>query len=147
MRDLNKKNGDVCKKVRMLKLELDRVHEALSRDPSCIHLREEELVYSEGRVVKSRIESVYDEDGNMFQNDEMAVMFVEHFKSFFSKCDVIYPIEDHVNLFTKKLDPVTVVELISAVFDEEIVGNKMHKAFPLPGKSSHWQYKFPLPVN
>nr|GEX37746.1 integrase, catalytic region, zinc finger, CCHC-type, peptidase aspartic, catalytic [Tanacetum cinerariifolium] len=27
-----------------------------------------------------------------------------------------------------------------------IVGNKMHKAFPLPGESSHWKYKFPLPV-
>nr|GEZ85240.1 hypothetical protein [Tanacetum cinerariifolium] len=27
-----------------------------------------------------------------------------------------------------------------------IVGNKMHKAFPQPGESSHWQYKFPLPV-
>nr|GEY26755.1 reverse transcriptase domain-containing protein [Tanacetum cinerariifolium] len=26
------------------------------------------------------------------------------------------------------------------------VGNKMHKAFPLPGESSHWQYKFLLPV-
>nr|GEV31125.1 putative reverse transcriptase domain, PPM-type phosphatase domain, protein phosphatase 2C family [Tanacetum cinerariifolium] len=23
----------------------------------------------------------------------------------------------------------------------------MHKAFPLPGESSYWQYKFPLPVN
>nr|GFD24369.1 hypothetical protein [Tanacetum cinerariifolium] len=22
----------------------------------------------------------------------------------------------------------------------------MHNAFPLPGESSHWQYKFPLPV-
>nr|GFD19868.1 hypothetical protein [Tanacetum cinerariifolium] len=26
------------------------------------------------------------------------------------------------------------------------VGNKMHKAFPLLGESTHWQYKFPLPV-
>nr|GFA25726.1 putative reverse transcriptase domain-containing protein [Tanacetum cinerariifolium] len=26
------------------------------------------------------------------------------------------------------------------------VGNKMHKAFPLLGGSSYWQYKFPLPV-
>nr|GFB72756.1 hypothetical protein [Tanacetum cinerariifolium] len=26
------------------------------------------------------------------------------------------------------------------------VGNKMHKAFPLPGESSYWQYKFPLLV-
>nr|GEX07273.1 copia protein [Tanacetum cinerariifolium] len=30
--------------------------------------------------------------------------------------------------------------------DVKIVGNKMHKAFLLPGESSHWQYKFPLPV-
>nr|GFA08707.1 hypothetical protein [Tanacetum cinerariifolium] len=28
----------------------------------------------------------------------------------------------------------------------ETVGNKMHKAFPLPGESSYWQYKFSLPV-
>nr|GFA83074.1 hypothetical protein [Tanacetum cinerariifolium] len=34
----------------------------------------------------------------------------------------------------------------SIKFRERIVGNKMHKAFPLPGESSHWQYKFPLPV-
>nr|GEZ63589.1 hypothetical protein [Tanacetum cinerariifolium] len=27
-----------------------------------------------------------------------------------------------------------------------IIGNKIHKAFPLPGESSHWQYKFPQPV-
>nr|GEU73554.1 copia protein [Tanacetum cinerariifolium] len=26
------------------------------------------------------------------------------------------------------------------------IGNKMHKAFLLPGESSHWEYKFPLPV-
>nr|GFD34275.1 hypothetical protein [Tanacetum cinerariifolium] len=29
---------------------------------------------------------------------------------------------------------------------EGSVGNKMHKAFPLLGESSHWKYKFPLPV-
>ncbi|GJU48767.1 hypothetical protein Tco_1218322 [Tanacetum coccineum] len=120
MRDLNKKNGDVCEKVRMLKVDLDRVQEALSRDPSSGHLREDELVYSEvyrkavideelllkqkskiqwlkegdfhsayfhnmvkGRVIKSRIESVYDEDGNVFHNDDMAAKFMEHFKKFF----------------------------------------------------------------
>nr|GFA79746.1 retrovirus-related Pol polyprotein from transposon TNT 1-94 [Tanacetum cinerariifolium] len=30
--------------------------------------------------------------------------------------------------------------------DDPTVGNKMHKAFPLLGESSHWQYKFPLPM-
>ncbi|GJZ76220.1 RNA-directed DNA polymerase, eukaryota, reverse transcriptase zinc-binding domain protein [Tanacetum coccineum] len=157
MRDLNKKNGDVCEKVRKLKVELDRVQEALSRDPSSAYLREEELVYSEsyrravsdeellmkqkskiqwlkegdfnsaffhnmvkGRVIKNRIESVYDDYGNVFYNDDMAAKFVEHFQNFFGKCDKVYPIEDHGNLFTKKIDLVTAMELIKPVFDEEI---------------------------
>nr|GEV02461.1 hypothetical protein [Tanacetum cinerariifolium] len=30
--------------------------------------------------------------------------------------------------------------------DAECVRNKRHKPFLLPGESSHWQYKFPLPV-
>nr|GFB66661.1 hypothetical protein [Tanacetum cinerariifolium] len=29
---------------------------------------------------------------------------------------------------------------------KQILRNKMHKAFPLPEESSHWQYKFPLSV-
>ncbi|GJT13946.1 RNA-directed DNA polymerase, eukaryota, reverse transcriptase zinc-binding domain protein [Tanacetum coccineum] len=157
MRDLNKKNGDVCEKVKSLKVELDRVQEALSNDPSSVHFREEELVYAEayrkavsdeelllkqkskiqwlkegdfnsayfhnivkGRVIKSRIESVYDEDGNMFHNDDMAAKFVDHFKKFFGKCDVVYPIEDHENLFTNKLDPETAEELVRPVSDDEI---------------------------
>nr|GFC17083.1 reverse transcriptase domain-containing protein [Tanacetum cinerariifolium] len=35
---------------------------------------------------------------------------------------------------------------IDKLADQISVGNKMHKAFPLPGESSHWQYKFSLPV-
>ncbi|GJT13940.1 RNA-directed DNA polymerase, eukaryota, reverse transcriptase zinc-binding domain protein [Tanacetum coccineum] len=157
MRDLNKRNGDVCEKVKSLKIELDRIQEALSNDPSSVHLREDELVFAEayrravsdeelllkqkskiqwlkegdfnsayfhnmvkGRVIKSRIESVYDEDGNMFHNDDMAAKFVDHFKKFFGKCDVVYPIEDHENLFTKKLDPETAEELVKPVSDDEI---------------------------
>nr|GEX79327.1 hypothetical protein [Tanacetum cinerariifolium]GEY07427.1 hypothetical protein [Tanacetum cinerariifolium] len=39
-------------------------------------------------------------------------------------------------------------EKLLAIADSlaDVVGNKMHKAFSLPGESSHWQYKFPLPV-
>nr|GFD51251.1 hypothetical protein [Tanacetum cinerariifolium] len=39
-----------------------------------------------------------------------------------------------------------VSKILVGVHLEVYVGNKIHKAFPLPGESSHWQYKFPQPV-
>nr|GFA93957.1 retrovirus-related Pol polyprotein from transposon TNT 1-94 [Tanacetum cinerariifolium] len=48
-----------------------------------------------------------------------------------------------------ELLPINACRLASAMHLEpsrDVVGNKMHKAFPLPGESSHWQYNFPLPV-
>ncbi|GJZ52720.1 RNA-directed DNA polymerase, eukaryota, reverse transcriptase zinc-binding domain protein [Tanacetum coccineum] len=123
MRDLNKRNGDVCEKVKSLKIELDRIQEALSNDPSSVHLREDELVFAEAyrRAVsdeelllkqKSKIQWLKEGDFN--------TKFVDHFKKFFGKCDVVYPIEDHENLFTKKLDPETAEELVKPVSDDEI---------------------------
>nr|GEU44197.1 RNA-directed DNA polymerase, eukaryota, reverse transcriptase zinc-binding domain protein [Tanacetum cinerariifolium] len=61
-----------------------------------------------------------------------------------------------ISLIAKVIVPKKVIDyrLISCcnvvyktISKGRIVGNKMHKAFPLPGESSHWQYKFPLPVN
>nr|GFA29474.1 hypothetical protein [Tanacetum cinerariifolium] len=47
----------------------------------------------------------------------------------------------------KKYSKLSAAEAIQADCDvKATVGNKMHKAFPLLGESSHWQYKFPLPV-
>ncbi|GKE50688.1 hypothetical protein Tco_1481946 [Tanacetum coccineum] len=102
MRDLNKKNGDVCEKFKSLKIELDRIQEALSNDPSSVHLREDELVFA-----KAYRRAVSDEELLSFQE-------------VFGKCDVVYPIEDHENLFTKKLDTETAAELIKSVSDDEI---------------------------
>nr|GEU60508.1 putative reverse transcriptase domain-containing protein [Tanacetum cinerariifolium] len=47
------------------------------------------------------------------------------------------------NLHQEGLYVVNFLRLFTFV---HFVGNKMHKAFPLPGESSQWQYKFPLPV-
>ncbi|GKA59322.1 RNA-directed DNA polymerase, eukaryota, reverse transcriptase zinc-binding domain protein [Tanacetum coccineum] len=126
MRDLNKKNGDVCEKVKSLKVELDRVQEALSNDPSSVHFREEELVYAEAyrKAVsdeelllkqKSKIQWLKEGDFNSayFHN-------IVKGRKFFGKCDVVYPIEDHENLFTNKLDPETAEELVRPVSDDEI---------------------------
>ncbi|GKD59750.1 zinc knuckle CX2CX4HX4C containing protein, partial [Tanacetum coccineum] len=46
LRDLNRKNGDVFMKSKMLKEELARVQDALGKDPSNTSLREEELIYA-----------------------------------------------------------------------------------------------------
>nr|GEW94221.1 hypothetical protein [Tanacetum cinerariifolium] len=53
--------------------------------------------------------------------------------------------------FNESFAPIARLEAVMlfityAAYKYFTVGNKMHKAFPLPGESSHWQYKFPLPV-
>nr|GEV20047.1 retrovirus-related Pol polyprotein from transposon TNT 1-94 [Tanacetum cinerariifolium] len=66
-------------------------------------------------------------------------------------------IDDNVaDLLTKAFDVSRynfLLDLKSSCWDKgslsvglNTVGNKMYKAFPLPGESSHWHYKFPLPV-
>ncbi|GJW41582.1 ribonuclease H-like domain-containing protein [Tanacetum coccineum] len=45
MRGLNRKNGDVFDKVKVIKAELARVQEALDKDPSNASLREEERTF------------------------------------------------------------------------------------------------------
>ncbi|GKG12686.1 hypothetical protein Tco_0346923, partial [Tanacetum coccineum] len=46
--------------------------------------------------------------------------FVSHFKKFFGTCDVVFPIDDPGNLFTKKLDDEAAMDLIKLVSDYEI---------------------------
>nr|GEV57014.1 hypothetical protein [Tanacetum cinerariifolium] len=47
VRNLDRENGNVCEKSKMLKEELCRVQYALSKDPSNTNLREEELLYAD----------------------------------------------------------------------------------------------------
>nr|GFD50873.1 hypothetical protein [Tanacetum cinerariifolium] len=49
-------------------------------------------------------------------------------------------------LFLHSFHLAWVLESIRDLLRFYFVRNKMHKAFPLPGESSHWQYKFLLPV-
>nr|GEY48768.1 hypothetical protein [Tanacetum cinerariifolium] len=62
-----------------------------------------------------------------------------HAEAIQADCDV-----KKTNIILQGLPPK--VYALDKVLLVQAVGNKMHKAFPLPGESSHWQYKFPLPV-
>ncbi|GKA83994.1 hypothetical protein Tco_0805589 [Tanacetum coccineum] len=73
-----------------------------------------------GRVIKSRIDTVYDDAGNSFHGTKMAKKFMDHFQIFFGTCDVVYPMEEPDSLFTKKLDAEVAMNLIRPVSDEEI---------------------------
>ncbi|GJZ68963.1 probable L-cysteine desulfhydrase, chloroplastic [Tanacetum coccineum] len=106
MRSFNKKNGNVCEKLKRLKVELARVQEELSR---IIQI-----------VTKNRIEVIYDDEGNTIHGSNIVDAFVSHFKKFFGTCDVVFPIIDPGNLFTKKLDDEAAMDLIKPVSDCEI---------------------------
>ncbi|GKC32155.1 RNA-directed DNA polymerase, eukaryota, reverse transcriptase zinc-binding domain protein [Tanacetum coccineum] len=56
-----------------------------------------------GRMSKSRIESVYDDSGNCFTGADVTVKFVEHFQGIFGVEGNTYPIDDPIDLFSKKI--------------------------------------------
>ncbi|GJY55985.1 hypothetical protein Tco_0455100 [Tanacetum coccineum] len=70
-----------------------------------------------GRVTKNRIEVIYDDVGNAIHGSGMIDVFVSYFKKFFGTCEAVFPIDDPGNLFTKKLDAGTALDLIKPISD------------------------------
>ncbi|GJT92143.1 RNA-directed DNA polymerase, eukaryota, reverse transcriptase zinc-binding domain protein [Tanacetum coccineum] len=131
LRNLNRINGNVFDKLKALRVELKRVQSSLDKDPNCVHLREEEYVYcnaykdaasdeEKGRMYKSRIEVVYDTQGNKYEGDDVASKFVEHFQKNLGSEDEVFPIEGLDSLFVKKLDSQCAASMIRPVLDDEI---------------------------
>ncbi|GJT16593.1 RNA-directed DNA polymerase, eukaryota, reverse transcriptase zinc-binding domain protein [Tanacetum coccineum] len=73
-----------------------------------------------GRMYRSRIEVVYDIQGNKYEGDDIAFKFVEHFQNFLGSEDEVIPIEDLDGLFIKKLDPQCAANMIRPVLNDEI---------------------------
>ncbi|GJT46938.1 RNA-directed DNA polymerase, eukaryota, reverse transcriptase zinc-binding domain protein [Tanacetum coccineum] len=73
-----------------------------------------------GRVHKSRIEVVFDSQGNKYEGDDIASKFVNHFQSFLGSEDKVFPIDDLDSLFVNKLDSQCADLMVRRVMDEEI---------------------------
>ena len=58
--------------------------------------------------------------GNSYRGNDVVDRFVKHFDDFFNAEVDIFPIYNPDGLFTKKLDTVTALELISDVSENEI---------------------------
>nr|GEW19074.1 hypothetical protein [Tanacetum cinerariifolium] len=133
LRSLNKKNGNVYDKVKRLRDDLKRIQCELDRKPINVKLKEKEMVLNgaykeavldEERVLKqktkSRIISVRDEMGNVYQDEEVVREFVSHFQSFLGMCDEVFPIDEPDVLFSNKLDPVITLVMVREIYDAEI---------------------------
>ena len=76
--------------------------------------------FIKGRFSKSRIDYVYDEDGNKHSGNDIAKKFVEHFHGFLGKEDDVFLVEDPEGLFTKKISAEDVVHMIRPISNDEI---------------------------
>ncbi|GJQ98465.1 RNA-directed DNA polymerase, eukaryota, reverse transcriptase zinc-binding domain protein [Tanacetum coccineum] len=118
LRSLNKKNGNVYKKVKSLRDELKKVQTELDKDPHNVKLKEDEIVFN-----NAYREALLDEEKVLKQktkDDEVAGQFVSHFQSFLGTCDEVFPIEEPDELFINKMDPEIALTMIRDVSDDEI---------------------------
>ena len=73
-----------------------------------------------GRLSKSRIDSIYDDEGKCFTGSDVPGQFVQHFQNIFGIEGEIYPVDDPVGLFSKKISDEQALKMISPFSNEEI---------------------------
>nr|GEW90266.1 hypothetical protein [Tanacetum cinerariifolium] len=131
LRSLNTKNGNVYEKVKKLIDELNIVQIELDKDPHNVKLKEDEMVFNsayreavideeKGRLNRSRIITVSDELGRVYQDEEVVGQFVSHFQSFLGTCDEVFPIKEPDGLFYKKLEPEIALNIVREVSNDEV---------------------------
>lgn len=73
-----------------------------------------------GKKHTNRVMSICDEQGNIFEGEEVARKFVEHFQSFLGKKDIVEDMSNMEDLFTSKLSETEAIGMIREVTDNEI---------------------------
>ncbi|GJS02052.1 hypothetical protein Tco_0318560 [Tanacetum coccineum] len=76
--------------------------------------------YIKGRMSKFRIDSVHDDSGTCFTCTDVAVKFVDHFQGIFGVEGDTYPIDDPIDLFSKKISDSDSLDLVKPVSNDEI---------------------------
>ncbi|GJS71118.1 putative RNA-directed DNA polymerase, eukaryota, reverse transcriptase zinc-binding domain protein [Tanacetum coccineum] len=73
-----------------------------------------------GRLNKSRIESIIDDEGQSFTGADVAAKFVEYFQNIFGIEGDTYPVDDPIQFFSKKISEEDALDMIKPVTSEEI---------------------------
>ncbi|GJR22246.1 hypothetical protein Tco_0970773 [Tanacetum coccineum] len=137
LRDLNKKNGNVHEKVKMLRTELKKVQVDAYREAA---LDEERVLKQTTKVNwlkdgdhnsayfhntlkggknRSKIVCVQDDIGNEFHDEEVTERFLDHFQSFLRTFEHTFPIDTLEDLFKNKVDPEIALHMIREVSKDE----------------------------
>ncbi|GJS02979.1 hypothetical protein Tco_0319487 [Tanacetum coccineum] len=156
---LNWKNRNLTDKVANLK----EVQTAVEKDPFNCELNEKALKtlnnyydrISKSRKHKGRIESICDDNGTIFEGENVAEVFVEHFKKFLGTKHVVQPSNSIDVNFDKVLNEEEAKAMINMVTDTifDIDSNKafgsdgftsgfFKKACDFVGKESADKFKF-----
>ncbi|GJR68831.1 RNA-directed DNA polymerase, eukaryota, reverse transcriptase zinc-binding domain protein [Tanacetum coccineum] len=130
MRQMNRRNGNVFEKVKVLKDELSKIQCNLDKDPTIAVLKEEEMVYysayreaalDEEKLLKQKTKIEWLRDGDFNSSYFHSVV-----KGRTSRNRIEMVLDDsgmlmlHTCLFTKRLDADKAMELIKDVTNEEI---------------------------
>ncbi|GJX36323.1 RNA-directed DNA polymerase, eukaryota, reverse transcriptase zinc-binding domain protein [Tanacetum coccineum] len=116
--------GGLC----MLKEDLRSIQVAIDADPHNQSLRERGSVilgdYMEAmlkvRYQSNRIQVIHDINGKIFEGDQVAQQFVNHFKNLLGVNVPVTPVADCDSIFTTKLSERYVIFMIRPVTDKEI---------------------------
>ncbi|GJZ37317.1 RNA-directed DNA polymerase, eukaryota, reverse transcriptase zinc-binding domain protein [Tanacetum coccineum] len=101
LRNMNRLNGNVFDKVKVLREELKRVQNCLDKDPDCVHLREEEYVFCNAYKEAARDEEMVLRQKTKIQwlkdGDQNSAYFHNSLKGrmFRSRIEVVYDSEGH----------------------------------------------------
>lgn len=73
-----------------------------------------------GRLQRNKVTSICDEQGMIYEGDDVPKQFVNHFLQFQGNEREIQDIHDPDNLFTKKISTEEAVSMCATISDEEI---------------------------
>ncbi|XP_071699385.1 uncharacterized protein [Rutidosis leptorrhynchoides] len=124
LKKLNRSNGNLHVKVDSLKRELKEAQKMLKAKIDWLKDGDKNTKFFHS-VLKSRkqkcwVESICDESGVRFYDEQVTEQCVKHFQEFLGKTDKVIPVEELGDIFTKKI-PIDIAEkMITEVTDEEI---------------------------
>ncbi|GJZ55975.1 RNA-directed DNA polymerase, eukaryota, reverse transcriptase zinc-binding domain protein, partial [Tanacetum coccineum] len=127
------KKGDIFEKVKDLRAIVKEIQTKIDMDPSDKSFKKRRAKFFKSimqlwemkkscccKKHKNMINAIYDEEGKMYEGNEVGDQFVNHFKKFLGESIPVRKIQDINNLLKVKLNHDEVMSIVKDVSDAEI---------------------------